>query len=63
MASSNSIVRTPACAASGMLAKRISEIAELSRMIGRRDQRSTQAPTGSPISSQGSQVAALSSPT
>src|SRR5579863_6207175 len=56
-------VSTPNQAATGTLAYTATEIASLASMTGRGDSRSTHAPAGTPMMTQGSQTIAVSSVT
>src|SRR5215831_15542446 len=57
------VVRTPAQAATGTLAYSAAEITSHTIITRRAGQRSTQAPAGRPMTSQGSHAAAASTPT
>src|SRR5580704_9732207 len=59
-ASSIAVVRTPVQAAIGTAARTAADTKSAASRVRRRGQRSTQVPAGRPISSQGSQLAAVS---
>ena len=62
-ATSSPVVRTPAQAVTGTLAYSAAEITSHTIITRRAGQRSTHAPAGSPMTSQGSHAAAVSTPT
>ena len=62
-ATSRPVVRTPAQAATGTLAYSTAEITSHAIITRRAGQRSTHAPAGRPMTSQGSHAAAVSTPT